>query len=144
MIDLGKPDALRYIEQFISAAVEKYELDVWRVDFNTNPAVVWARTGDAHTAPTNAAATGASWSAWAAFLQSTAVQTIAACAPQIQHDTARHSAAQANTTQHGTSQWPTQLQIQEADSRNTIATPVQHTCDTTRHGAAQHQDTTKT
>ena len=54
VIDLGNPEALRYLHEFISAAVEKYQLDVWRVDFNTNPAVVWARTGDAHTAPVNA------------------------------------------------------------------------------------------
>jgi hypothetical protein len=35
VIDLGNPDALRYIQQFVEAAVEKYQLDVWRVDFNT-------------------------------------------------------------------------------------------------------------
>ena len=54
MIDLGNAEAVRYLHQFISAAVQKYRLDVWRVDFNTNPAVVWARTGDVHTAPVNA------------------------------------------------------------------------------------------
>jgi hypothetical protein len=53
VVDLGNPEALRYLKQFVSAAVEKYKLSVWRVDFNTNPAVVWARTGDAHTGPTN-------------------------------------------------------------------------------------------
>ena len=53
VVDLGNPEALLYLKQFVSAAVEKYKLSVWRVDFNTNPAIVWARTGDAHTGPTN-------------------------------------------------------------------------------------------
>lgn len=43
LIDLGNPEAHRYIEEFLVAAVEKYELDVWRVDFNIDPGPVWYR-----------------------------------------------------------------------------------------------------
>lgn len=57
VVNLGDPDALRYLQQFVNAAVDKYQLNVWRVDFNTNPAVVWARTGDAHSLPVNKTAT---------------------------------------------------------------------------------------
>ena len=34
VMDLGNRQALRYIIEWVSAAIAKYKLDVWRVDFN--------------------------------------------------------------------------------------------------------------
>jgi hypothetical protein len=44
------------MQQFITAAVKKYELNVWRVDFNIDPGPVWYRVGDQTSGPVNASA----------------------------------------------------------------------------------------
>lgn len=51
VLDLDNQHALRYIEEFVSAAVIKYKLDVWRIDFNTYPADFWFHAGDALSGP---------------------------------------------------------------------------------------------
>ena len=41
LLNLGNPDARRYITEFLSTAVEQYRLDVLRFDFNVEPAQYW-------------------------------------------------------------------------------------------------------
>jgi hypothetical protein len=45
LVNLGDKDMREYIIQFISTAVEEFELDTFRTDFNINPLANW-RSGD--------------------------------------------------------------------------------------------------
>ena len=51
LVNLGDEDARRYLRDFLSTAVEKYALDVMRIDFNTNPAIVWFEAADSKAGP---------------------------------------------------------------------------------------------
>ena len=49
VLNLGNPDARRFITEFLCAMVAKFKLQVLRFDYNINPAPEWFKDADART-----------------------------------------------------------------------------------------------